>query len=167
MKKNAFLLAALGVVAFAGVNTAQAQSCAAPVRMQIDGGGNHTATGDTCAGANQLGTYCSGLANSPENDIIYAYTIDATRSATSITLATSTPAFNPALAIVTTCSGSATCVGDADIGGAGASETVVFPQAVGNYFLIVSASPESSTCGAFTLTANGRLPVSLQNFSVE
>ena len=166
MKKNAFLLAALGVVAFAGVNTAQAQSCATPVRMQI-AGGNHSASGDTCAGANQLGTYCSGLANSPENDIIYAYTIDATRTATNIALTTSSATFNPALAVVTTCSGSATCVGDADIGGAGAGETVTIPTTAGNYFLIVSASPESSTCGAFTLTANGRLPVSLQNFSVE
>lgn len=167
MKKNAFLLAALGVVAFAGVNTAQAQSCASPLRMQIVAG-NHTATGgDTCTGSNQLGSYCNNLFQSPENDVIYAYTIDGTRTATTITLATSTGTFNPSLAVVSACNGGAPCTADADSGVAGQPETITFPPGAGNYFLIVSASPESGTCGAFTLTANGILPVSLQNFSVE
>jgi hypothetical protein len=168
MKKNAFLLAALGVVAFAGVNTAQAQSCASPLRFGFDGTSHTAVTGDTCTGSNQLGTYCSGLLDSPENDVVYAYTVDGTRTATTIGLTTTTATFNAALLVLTgTCTPNATCSTDSDTGGAGAAETVTIPTTAGNYFIIVSTSPGAGGCGAYTLTPNGRLPVALQNFSVE
>jgi hypothetical protein len=165
MKKNAFLLAS-GLLALAGVGSAQAQSCASPLVIPFVGG-NHTVTGDTCAGTNQLGTLC-GAFSSPENDIIYRFNIDATRTATTFTLSTSTGTWNPAmLYLAGSCGGGVSCVDVGDNNGAGATETMNVPTGNGVYYIVITSSPGVGGCGAFTLAANGKLPVALQKFSVE
>ncbi|MEO8671876.1 MAG: hypothetical protein ABI411_11215 [Tahibacter sp.] len=143
-----------------------AQSCASPSVIPLVGS-THIATGDTCAGANQLGTLC-GAFSSPENDIIYRFNIDATRVGTSFTLSTSTGTWNPAMLYLSgSCGGGVSCTDVADNNGAGASETMSVPTALGAYYLVITSSPGTGGCGAFTVQANGRLPVALQHFSVE
>ncbi|MBN8737981.1 MAG: hypothetical protein BGP24_02230 [Lysobacterales bacterium 69-70] len=166
MNKNAFAIA-LGLLAAAGAGSAAAQSCASPSTIPLVGGNTHTANGDTCASSNQLGTLC-GAFSSPENDVIYRFNIDNTRTATSITLSTTTATWNPAMLYLSgSCGGGVSCADVADSNNAGASETMMAPTANGTYYLVVTSSPGSGGCGAFTLNAFGRLPVALQNFSID
>lgn len=165
MNKNAFVLA-LGLVAAAGAGSAAAQSCASPSTIPLVGG-VHTADGDTCAGSNQLGTLC-GAFSSPENDVIFRFNIDNTRTSTSITLSTTTPTWNPAMLYLSgSCGGGVSCSDVADSNGAGLSETMTAPTANGAYYLVVTSSPGTGGCGAFNVNAIGRLPVALQNFSID
>ncbi|UXI66948.1 hypothetical protein [Tahibacter amnicola] len=166
MKKNAFLLAA-GLLTL-GMGAAHAQSCASPSIIPLVGGTNHVINGvDGCAGANQLGTLC-GSFNSPENDVVFSFNIDGTRTATTFTLSTSTPAWDPAMLLMSgSCGGGATCTDVAANNGAGANETMAVPTGNGLYYLVVTSSPGTGSCGTFSLDAGGRLPVALQKFSVE
>lgn len=165
MNKNALLLA-LGLTAVACAGSAAAQSCASPSIIPLVGA-NHTVTGDTCAGSNQLGTLC-GAFSSPENDVIYRFNIDATRTAITFTLSTTTATWNPAMLYLSgSCGGGVSCADVADTNGAGANETMTVPTGNGAYYLVVTSSPGVGGCGAFTLAADGRLPVALQNFSID
>jgi hypothetical protein len=164
MKKNALLLAM--VLSFGGISTVHAQACGtistptAPPQAS-------PAPVDLCTGANGLGTLC-GLFPSPENDVVYSFNIDATRTATNITISTSTPTFNVAAALIAAPCGPTACADVADNVGAGASETLnVATLANGSYFLAITTSPGTlPNCGTVSWVADGRLPVQLQEFSV-
>jgi hypothetical protein len=165
MNKNALMLA-LGLVAAAGAGSAAAQSCASPSVIPLVGI-IHTVTADTCAGSNQLGTLC-GAFSSPENDIIYRFNIDNTRTASMFSLTTTTATWNPAMLYLSgSCGGGVSCADVADSNTAGGSETMFVPTANGAYYLVITSSPGSGGCGAFTLDTAGRLPVALQNFSID
>lgn len=169
MKKNALLLA-LGFVALAGAGSVQAQlSCASP--GVFPGGATPTVTGTTCGGASNFGLFCGGV-DSTENDVVYQFTIANPHTATNFTLTPTDPTWNPAIGLLQGgCNPNNACQADSDTGTAGNNNVEVIntvPAAAGNYFLVVTTSPGSNpNCGAFTLAANGTLPVSLQNFSVE
>jgi hypothetical protein len=167
MNKNALLLA-VGLTAAAFVGTASAQSCASPSVIPLNGGTNHVVTSTTCAPAtNQLGTLC-GAFNSPENDVIYRFNIDATKTSANLTLSTTDAAWNPAMLYLSgSCGGGVSCADVGDNNGAGASETMTTPSGNGVYYLVVTSSPGSGGCGAFTVDAGGRLPVALKNFSID
>lgn len=164
MNKTVFFVLALGLAA---AGSASAQSCASPSTIPLFGEATHTANGDTCAGANQLGTLC-GAFPSPENDVIFRFNIDNTRTSTVITLSTTTPTWNPAMLYLSgSCGGGVSCTDVADDNPAGGFESIVAPIANGAYYLVVTSSPGSGGCGAFTVDAFGRLPVALQNFSID
>ena len=167
MNKNAFVHA-LGLVAAAaaGAGSAAAQSCASPSIIPLVGI-THTVTADTCAGSNQLGTLC-GAFSSPENDIIYRFNIDNTRTSSTFTLSTTTATWNPAMLYLSgSCGGGVSCTDVADNNSAGGSETMPVPPGNGVYYLVITSSPGAGGCGVFTLNATGRLPVALQNFSID
>lgn len=167
MKKSALLLIAGFVLA--GTGSAFAQSCASPFRIPKDTSGHHTVSGTTCAPAiNQLGTLC-GAFNSPENDVIYRFTIDpSTRTSDTLTLSTTEPTWNAAfLYLKGSCGGGVNCADVGDNFGAGGTETMPTPQAGGAYFLIVTSSPGTGGCGAYTVDAGGRLPIALKSFSID
>jgi hypothetical protein len=152
-----------------------AQSCTTPFAFNTPATGP-TASGNTCAasgGSNQLGTLC-GLFNSPENDDVYTFSVGTGYTATSVALTTTSSTFNPAMVLITgSCGGGTSCSQVADdnttsAGGATSGETIsVAGLGNGQYWLIVSGSPGSGTCGDYNLTANGNLPVKLQGFSVQ
>lgn len=166
MKKNA-LLGIVSLVAVAATGPAFAQSCASPAVVGLVGA-NHTATGTTCAPAvNQLGTLC-GAFNSPENDVIYRFNIDNTRTSTTFTLSTTDPAWNPAFLYLSgSCGGGVNCTEVGDNFGAGATETMPVPVGNGAYYLVITSSPGSGGCGSYTLDGGGRLPVALKSFSID
>ena len=166
MKKNALLLA-FGFAAFGLTSLAQAQTCASPI---VPGPPSQSASGDTCAAANDIGTFC-GLFPSPDNDVVTRFNIDATRTATSIAITTSTATWNfRAFLLQGSCGVAATCADSVDSAGEGGAENLAV-GALGNgtYYLVVNTSgdPSTANCGAFTWVANGRLPVQLKNFSID
>lgn len=166
MKKNALLLA-FGLAAFGLTSLAQAQSCASPVLPSVP---PQSASGNTCTAANDIGTFC-GLFPSPDNDVVTRFVVDATKTATSIAITTSTPTWNfRAFLLQSTCGVAATCADSVDSAGEGGTENLsVAALGNGTYFLVVNTSgdPSTAACGSFTWTANGRLPVQLKNFSID
>lgn len=165
MKKNALLLA-FGIAALGLSSFAQAQTCSNPT---LPGPPNQSASGDTCSATNDLGTLC-GIFPSPDNDVVTRFVIDATRTATNITINTTTPTWNfRAFLLQGTC-GPSSCADSVDGAGEGGAETLnVATLGNGTYFLVVNTSgdPSTATCGAFTWAADGRLPVQLKNFSID
>lgn len=161
MKISSSILA--GAVLLAASGSAFAQSCASPTFLPS----NANVTGDTCAGANELGTLCI-FAQSPSNDIVYSVTLVAGYTATQIALTNNTPAWNAALVLVQgACNGNSTCPRNADAGGPGANETLdVSGLGAGPYFLVATSTTSDSGCGAYGLSVNGTLPVQLQSFDV-
>ena len=165
MKKIA--ASCIAALAFSASGAVLAQSCASPLGFNTPPTGP-TAAGNTCTGANNLGTLC-GLFNSPENDDVYQFSIGAGYTATSITLTTTSGTYNPAIALLSgSCGGGTSCTDVADSNGAGSGETLsTVGLANGTYFMVVTSSPGTNTCGDYNITANGTLPVKLQKFSVE
>jgi len=122
--------------------------------------------GDTCAGTNQLGTLC-GAFSSPENDVVYTFTIANPHTGTTFTLSNNTPSWNAGMLILAgSCGPGVSCTDVADNAGAGANESIPIPPNAGNYFLIVTSSPGAGGCGSFAISY-GPLPVQLQNFLIE
>ena len=167
MKKNALLLA-FGFAALGMASFAQAQTCASPLTPSAP---PQSGSGDLCAGGatNDLGTLC-GLFPAPANDSIYRFNIDGTRDATTITVTNNTPAWDVAAYVLSGTCGGGACLDAVDNAGVGANESVAVGSLTnGTYYLVITTSPTngaSAACGAFSWAANGRLPVQLQNFSI-
>lgn len=161
MNRYSFLLAWFSLL---GVSSqAYAQSCASPLTIPY----NANVTGDTCTGANELGTLCI-FAQSPANDLIYSLNVLPGFNATQILLTNNTPAWNAALVLVQgACNGNSTCARNADASGPGANEAMdVSALAVGTYFLVVTSTTSDTSCGAYGLSINGT-PVELQSFEID
>jgi hypothetical protein len=163
------------LVALFGVASAvNAQTCAAPINVNALVG--TTTPGNTCAaptgtGANTIGTYC-GAINSSETEIIYQVTLGAGATGTFV-LSNVQAGFNPAIILftaadATACLAANNCTNAVDSAGVAAGETLPFTgNAAGSYYIAVTGSSGSGTCGSFNLTVNPTLPVQLQKFSVE
>lgn len=147
--------------------TAQAQTCASP---QLPGPPPQSGSANTCTSSNDIGTFC-GLFPSPDNDVVFRYIIDGSRTATALAITNGTANWNlRAFLLQGSCGVAATCADSADNNGEGGFEDfVVTNQPPGTYFLVVNTSGDASTanCGAFTWAANGRLPVQLKTFSID
>jgi hypothetical protein len=160
MKISLSILAGSLMLASGG---AFAQSCNAPLPLP----GNANVTGDTCGGANELGTLCI-FGQSPSNDIIYSVTIATPYTATVVNLTNNTPAWDAALVLIaTSCNGNSTCPRNADANPAGGNESLdVAGLQAGNYFLAVTSKQADTTCGSYNVTVDGSFPVMLQSFDV-
>lgn len=166
MKKNALLLA-FGLAAFGLTSLAQAQSCASPLGASAPPQGG---AGNTCTSANDIGTFC-GLFPSPDNDVVFRFVIDATKTANNIAITNSTANWNlRAFILQGSCGVAATCADSVDSTGEGGNENFnIAALGNGTYFLVVNTSGDASTanCGSYTWQADGRLPVQLKNFSID
>jgi len=150
------------------VSPAWAQTCATPIVVA----NGATGSGNTCTAANTIGTYC-GAVPSPENDIIFTVHLSGTQTG-SFDVTNVQAGFNPAIVLfqaadATACLVASNCIGlPADANGAGGSESLPFTgDAAGDYYVAVTGSPGSGTCGTFTWTGTPTLPVKLENFSVQ
>lgn len=170
MKINLLCGAVLGLVFSA---SAGAQSCATPVTTwHPDAAGSPTLSGNTCDAGGETGllSLCEGAADAAGK--AYVAKISSAAAGTYTTISLTNTGFLGYMAVVDTtatgaCNGAGDtghCVTNGDIG------TAVTHAAVpdGSYYLIVSNSgvDTPAKCGPFTLTANGTLPVTLQNFTV-
>lgn len=171
MKLN--LLCGAVLVAMFSV-TANAQSCASPnTTWQPSPAGAPPLTGDTCAAGTETGivSLCSGVATAYGHAYVVQFTPQGAGTFTTISLTNS--GFTGYMAVVNTAAVGA-CNGGGDTGACQTSGDTGNPIQHANltngtpYYLIVSNSgvDTAASCGTFTLTSDGSLPVTLQNFTV-
>lgn len=135
-------------------------------------------TGTTCGATNSITNYtsCAGLPFPyGGEDEAYAITVGASQSLDiSADLAGSTG--DLALFLIGTCGDGGSCIDTSgDTIGVGAGPEVFDPTpitglAAGTYYLYVDSYYDAGTagsCGSYTLTINGSLPVSLQSYSID
>jgi hypothetical protein len=163
MKKTLISLAILAVSP-----AAFAQTCGSPIPFNTPAGGP-TASGDTCTATDVVSLYCGAQDSVNKPDVIYSVNLaaaGASRTATSITISGAGAGFTPTIFLYT--AACATGDGCQQTGEAGFPLDLTTVGA-GTYTLAVSASQVDgpNACGTYTITANGTLPVSLKNFSVE
>src|SRR5689334_16490661 len=162
MKNRLFGIGVLA--ALCGVSTmAGAQTCASPLPIQS----NSTKNGNTCSaptgtGSNSLSSY--GGTPSPQNEIVYSFVAQSANA----TIAVTDPGSMGA-AVFLMPSPCSTSTDPIQFGFAGTPMPVNTLTNGQTYYVIITADPAgpAGACGAYTLTVNGILPVSLQKFSVE
>lgn len=162
-------------VAFAGL--ASAQTCTPSAGAIALAGPQSLTTAvtnyDTCTATNQLNFMCSSSGTSAATDAIWSVTLGpgaiggATPAEKNFVVSTSSATYDIYLAILQgACSDAAPCPREIDDNGPGASETIsIDGLAAGQYYLAVTSFTVGQ-CGPVTI-AVPRLPVALQNFSVE
>lgn len=168
MKKS--LLCGAVIAAMFSVS-AGAQTCASPLTWTPDTNGAPTLTGDTCNGGETgILSICEAASDGHGHAYVARITSAAAGTYTNVTVQNS--GFTAYVAVVPT-SATGACNGGGDTGHCVTSGDTATPiqhanVPDGDYFLIISNSGVDlpAACGAFTLTANGTLPVTLQDFSV-
>ena len=132
-------------------------------------------TDNTCGQTHKIEDYNTGI-GTPCNtvgysgpELIYSYEITGPGSDLTITLDPRPPA-DLAVLVISECGNGPSCVGYADqIGGGQVSTLRLVDQPLGSYFIYVDAyyttGPE--TCGNYTLTVTGTVPVELLDFTVD
>ena len=165
------------VASCVAAGSVSAQTCTASAGAIALNGANSLTTPitnfDTCGVTNQLGAMCSSATTSAATDAIWSVTLGpgaiggGTAPEQNFVISTSAGTYDMYAALLQgACADSAPCPVEADSNGAGGSETIsVQGRAAGQYFLAVT-SFTAGQCGPVTI-AVPRLPVALQNFSVE
>jgi hypothetical protein len=142
-----------------------AQSCSSPTNLNT----TNSFSGDTCAGTNEIGTYC-GVASSAQKEQVYSVTLGAGYTATSIDLTnTGGASFTPGLVLFQgTCVNGDNCAANSTGTAGGNTSLSLSGVTAGNYFLAVTSDPNaaSSDCGTYGLAYTGTLPVKLQSFNI-
>lgn len=155
--------------------SAGAQSCASPnTTWQPNAAGTPPINGDTCAAGTETGivSLCGGGQSAAGHAYVVKFTAQAAGTFTTISLSAVT-GFTGYMGVVNVATAGA-CNGGGDTGTCQTSGDATNPVQHANlangtsYYLIVSnsGSDAATACGTFTLTANGTLPVTLQDFSV-
>lgn len=164
---STFALIAAGLLA---ATSAAAQTCASPTPVAGSQSGN-TCAAPTGTGTNSIGTFC-GATTSTENEIVYG-PIPGNFPVAFANVTNVQPGFNVALVLlqasdVATCLAANNCaVTPADSAGAGGNESLSFSGVpAGTYYLVVTGSSGSGSCGSFTLAVMN-VPVTLQQFSID
>ena len=172
MKLN--LLCGAALVAMFSL-TANAQSCASPdTSWQPNAAGTPPLSGSTCTAGTETGilSLCGNNASAAGHAYVAQITPQATGTFTTISLS-GVSGFTGYMAVVNVAAAGA-CNGGGDTGACQTSGDIATPIQHANVtngttcYLIVSnsGSDAATACGTFTLTANGTLPVTLQNFTV-
>jgi len=151
----------------------QADACTpAPVILTLP----YTDSGTTCGATNDLTNY-GGVCGTnlpfpyPGPDVIYAFTTTAGNSvAISASLTGSTG--DLALFVLNSCGVAASCVQNSQdaIGpGAGPETIAAASYGVGTHYIYVDSyyGTGSASCGTYTLSVTGNLPIDLESFSID
>ena len=165
MKRN-LLFSSIGTLVFAGLFSvsASAQTCASPATWNPDTAGSPVLSGTTCGHETGITGLCRAT-NAPGQAYIALVNISAAGTFTNIAF-TGGAGYTIATGLVPQASGcgdfTCTTVGD------GTTTMLHTDIGPGSYYLIITGADfdAAGSCGVFTATANGTLPVTLQNFSV-
>ncbi|HJU38108.1 MAG TPA: hypothetical protein VJ724_00950 [Tahibacter sp.] len=164
MRKSLFVSAlAAALLVFGGV--ASAQTCASPIPLPS----SLTVTGDTCTATNSLSSY--GSITSEQNEIVYSFIAGPDILPYSTILLAVMGGFAGSSLnafLLPTCNAS---TDPTDVGTPGVPMTLQDAGLVQGqtYFIVVTADPTSlaASCGQFSMSAPGYLPVGLQEFSID
>lgn len=161
-----FSVACLCLVLSVACGEVFAQSCSSPGNLNT----TNPASGNTCSGTNEIGTYC-GVASSPQKEQIWSVTLASGYSATSISLTNNGGAsYTPAMVLFQgTCVNGDNCAANTTAAAGANASLSLSGVTAGTYFLSVTSDPNASAgdCGAYNLQYSGTLPVKLQKFSVK
>jgi len=169
MKFNLICGAALAALFSASVG---AQTCGSPDdSWHPDASGSPVLAGTTCGAETALISACQGGFGSPGAAYVARVTTTAEGTYSQIAVGGDTGSFTPTLYVVRTSVAGACDTAGGDTGTCQTSSSIAAQAAnipPGQYYLIVTGADFDApgSCGAFTLTANGTLPVSLQSFTV-
>lgn len=166
MKRN-ILLTSLGSAALAAMFSvsASAQTCAAPAAWTPDAAGTPTISDTTCGHETGITSTCADSFGAPGAAYVALVNVAAAGTFTNITFAGGA-GYTIATYLVPQANGcgnfACTTTGD------GTTPMLHSDIGPGAYYLIVTGADfdTAGSCGTFTATANGSLPVSLQEFSV-
>lgn len=164
--KHRLLFSSICATAIAGLFSvsASAQTCAAPAAWTPDAGGAPVLSGSTCGNETGITGLCRAT-NAPGQAYIALINVTAAGTFTNIAFAGGT-GYTIATGLVPAASGcgdfTCTTVGD------GTTPMLHSDIGPGSYYLIITGADfdAAGNCGTFTATADGTLPVTLQNFSV-
>lgn len=166
IKMSAVALAsAIASFGYAGVLSAQTCASPTPYNTPISG---PTASGTTCGASDEVNLFCGGINSSGKPDVVFQVSLGPSRTATQITVSdggSPTSGYTPTLIMYSdACATANSCVATGDT----STPADITSVADGTYFLTMTAgnSDASGACGSFAITANGTLPVKLQNFSI-
>jgi hypothetical protein len=174
VKKALLVLAMSSFIAVPAVFAAQqADACTpAPVITVLP----YTDSGTTCGATNDITTY-GGVCGTnlpfpyPGPDVIYAFTTTAGNSvAISASLTGSTG--DLAVFVLDSCGVGSSCVQNSqDAIGAGAGPELIAAASygVGTHYLYIESyyGTGSISCGTYTLSVTGNLPIDLESFSID
>lgn len=175
MKNSVICAIAVTACAFAG--TAFGQVCTPSAGAIALTGANSLTTPitnfDTCTAVDQLAAMCTSSTTSAATDAIWSFVLGpgaiggATPAEKNFVITTTSATYDMYVAIMQgTCSDSAGCPREVDDALQGGAESIsIDGLAAGQYYLAIT-SFTAGQCGPVTI-AVPRLPVALQNFSVE
>jgi hypothetical protein len=163
--KNA-LLSLAGACALAVSFQVAAQDCATPLPITSDTGPHAVVNGDLCTATNSLPTY--GGTASPQNEIVYSFTAQGANATIALTQGAEGTWSGQSAGIFLMPSPCSSSTDPIALGFPGTDMAVNGLTDGSQYFVIVTADPGSAaaTCGTFTATVTGTLPVTLQSFTV-
>lgn len=162
MKKS---LLAIGVVALSVMSAASyAQTCASPLPITSQGGPHDIVTADTCTATNELPTY--GGTTSAQNEVIYSFVAQSANATIAIAQNSGFASSSAAIYLLPACTASTDPIA---FGFPGTAMTVSGLTNGSTYYVVATADPGSAagSCGNFTATVTGTLPVTLKKYSVD
>lgn len=143
---------------------AVAQTCASPLSWHP--GSTGAATGTTCAGDTTAAGYCGGNLDAPGPAYVMQATFAPNRTFSTISLqgGSGYDAVIYVSAAAEGCGTNAACIATGDSGAPILSGNI--PD--GDYYIIVTAATfdNPGSCGTFTLSSDGSLPLVLTGFTV-
>lgn len=161
------LASSLAVVALALPLAAGAQTCAAPQAWQTDQSGQPALAGTTCGHEAGIVSVCQGGFTAPGQAYIATVGIADAGTFTTITFGGG-GGYTISAYLVPIASG---CNADAACTTVGDASTPMLHADIpeGQYFLILTGADfdAAGSCGPFTATPNGTLPVELRTFTIE
>jgi hypothetical protein len=164
--KNALITIAGAVALGLSVQVA-AQTCASPLPITSQGGPHAVVSGDLCTASNSLPGY--GGTPSPQNEIVYSFVAQGANATIALAQGAEGTWGGQSAGVFLMPSPCSSSTDPIQLGFPGAPMQVSGLTDGATYYVIVTADPgaPAATCGTFTATVTGTLPVSLQNFSVE
>ena len=142
-----------------------AQTCAAPATFQAPPSGGSVA-GTTCGGDTTAAGYCGGNLDAPGPAFVFQINLDGVRVFNNFSLIGGA-GYDAVMYVSPTsggCGTNAACTATGDTGAPIPSGDI--PD--GSYYLIVTAATFDGpgSCGTFTLSTDGNIPVELQSFTI-
>ncbi|MEO7430814.1 MAG: hypothetical protein ABIR62_02005 [Dokdonella sp.] len=167
MKRNVLFSAISATVLAIGFSaSAGAQTCAAPASWTPDIAGTPTITDSTCGHETAITNVCQDAAGAPAAAYVALINVTAAGTFQNITFTggagyTYSAYFVPQ---ASGCNANAACT--TSTSGALTAKHANLPESM--YYMIVTGADfdAPNSCGPFTATADGTLPVQLQSFSV-
>lgn len=164
--RKALLVASIALGGVMASGSVFAQTCASPLPIQSN---TSALPGDTCAAGNPFPSFPGGIP-SGHNDVVYSFVAQGANATINVQGQGTLTA--PGWVVLAPCDAvNGNIVASGSNAGGSASGVVNGLTDGTTYYLVVTTDPGAgqpdTNCGAYTVTVNGTLPVSVKSFSVD